>query len=71
VIKVFNMQEDYLKPAGQKITTMTKEAKDSNKERQLVFKLKLQYSDGCGRPILYEKLSWYFDFRKNVWVYII
>jgi len=71
VTYVFNMEGDYLNPAEQKITKMTKEAKDSNKEEQLIFKLKLEYSDGCGIPIKYDKLSWYFDFRKNIWVYII
>ena len=44
---------------------------EANRKSQLVLKIRLSYSDGCGRPIDNPELSWYFDFKDMSWQFVI
>jgi len=71
VMKPFKIQEDYLASVNCTIESLTEVANESNKDKQLVLKLQISYSDGSGKKIENPALSWFFDFRKKTWEFVI
>lgn len=71
VTKMFKMEEDYLMSAHCTIESMAEETTEANRKKQLVFKVKISYSDGCKRRIEQPVLSWYFHFKDMRWQFVI
>ena len=69
VIRVIKIQENYLNVANTTIRAMIGRSNESNRHTQLVLKVKIDYSDGCGHPVDPLNLSWSLNFKEKVWEY--
>lgn len=58
-----------LKQVGKDFQTMVAEANDENVTRQLRLSLKVEWKDDTGKVGSYPEHFWYFDFRRNGFVY--
>ena len=61
--------EKPLQQVGKNFETMVTEADDENVARQLRLSLKVEWEDEEGKGGRYPEHFWYFDFRRNNFVY--
>jgi hypothetical protein len=61
--------QDVLKQFGETITTIRARSTDENQTQQLRLALRVEWTDEEGKRNEYPAHVWYFDFRRNSFVY--